>query len=330
MFVIKGKKAICEFIGTFFFTLSISLCSVYAGTLAPIPIGFTLMAQVPCQAASLSGAAHSLFVASVSAIPTAQIPTDAPQQISQHATAPANAAACRSNLSVLPGLQVFAFGYISGAHFNPAVTLGVVLIRQLKVRRATFYVFAQMLASVCAGVVGMFLIAPADKSKVAPPMPVFNTTDFSSTPQDICRAFFSELVFTVCLVTVVLHVACSRQRDNNHYGLAIGMTVMGSAFSVSSISGGGFNPAVATGLVVQECLAGQCRAARYLWLYWLAPLVGAAIAALLFEIVHALEVEEHYIYNVDKVRKQDSEQQDAADKPLVTLLSASQGEAVPH
>ena len=47
MFVIKGKKAICEFIGTFFFTLSISLCSVYAGALAPIPIGFTLMAQVP-------------------------------------------------------------------------------------------------------------------------------------------------------------------------------------------------------------------------------------------------------------------------------------------
>ena len=174
MFVIKGKKALCEFIGSFFFILTINLSVVYAGPFAPIAIGFMLMTQV------------------------------------------------------------FAFGYISGAHFNPAVTLGVVLVGQLKLKRAAFYVFAQTVGGIAAGLLAVLLLDKADMELFTPPSPV-KLEDGTVAGGAIGRAFLSELIFTCCLVTVVLHVACSRQRNNNHYGLAIGMTVMSSAFSVGKI-----------------------------------------------------------------------------------------------
>ena len=258
MFVIKGKKALCEFIGSFFFILTINLSVVYAGAFAPIAIGFMLMAQV------------------------------------------------------------FAFGYISGAHFNPAVTLGVVLVGQLKLKRASFYVLAQTLGGIAAGLLSILLIGDEDMLTFQPPQPVADANGkFGGT--EIGRAFLSELIFTCCLVTVVLHVACSRQRNNNHYGLAIGMTVMSSAFSVGKISGGGFNPAVSTGLLIGKCIGGSndgvadsCQPMRFLWLYWLAPFIGSVLASGMFLVVHAMESEEGHIYE-DELNKELSDHANAMD-----------------
>lgn len=258
MFVIKGKKALCEFIGSFFFILTINLCVVNAGQFAPIAIGFMLMAQV------------------------------------------------------------FAFGYISGAHFNPAVTLGVVLVGQLKIKRASFYVLAQTLGGIAAGLFSILLLPKEDMALFNPPSPVASE-DGTYSGGAIGRAFLSELVFTCCLVTVVLHVACSRQRNNNHYGLAIGMTVMSSAFSVGKISGGGFNPAVSTGLLVGKCVGGTndgvedaCDPLRFIWLYWLAPLLGAILASGTFLVVHAMEAEENHIYE-DEINKELTDHANAMD-----------------
>jgi len=235
--MLKGKKAFCEFMGTFYFVLTVSLASSYAGPFAPLAIGFMLMAQV------------------------------------------------------------FCFGYISGGHFNPAVTLGVVLIGQLKTRRAGFYFLAQILASVAAALVGWGL---QDQPAILhPPVPEFSPEGV----REYARAFFGELIYTSCLVSVVLHVACSRQRDNQHYGLAIGMTVLASAFAAGPISGGGFNPAVASCLHLQKCFSGDCSQFEFIWIYWSAPLLGAGLAAFLFKVVTHLETEERGVY----IREQDNE-----------------------
>jgi glycerol uptake facilitator-like aquaporin len=60
----------------------------------------------------------------------------------------------------------------------------------------------------------------------------------------VLRAIAAEVLVTFCLVTVVLQVACSRQKDNQFYGFAIGMTVLSGAMTVGGVSGGAFNPAI--------------------------------------------------------------------------------------
>jgi glycerol uptake facilitator-like aquaporin len=229
--VLKGKKGLSEFIGTFYFILTISLSASLAGAYAPLAIGFMLMAQV------------------------------------------------------------FAFGYISGGHFNPAVTLGVLLIGQVKARRAGFYVLAQLLGGILAAVISWVLIDETHSGfkTTNAPKPLNDILTSSVTSMTIFRALLAEFIFTSALVSVVLHVACSRQRDNHHYGLAIGMTVLASAYSVGGISGGAFNPAVATALHFQRLFMGDTAQIQYLWIYWVGDLLGACAAAGLFSIVTAME-----------------------------------------
>ena len=95
-------------------------------------------------------------------------------------------------------------------------------------------------------------------------------------------AFFVEALFTLILVWVVLNTATSKDTEgNSFYGLAIGATVFIGAATVGSISGGGFNPAVALGLSV-----GGYFDWASLWLYIAAPVAGAVIAALLFRVLN--------------------------------------------
>lgn len=91
------------------------------------------------------------------------------------------------------------------------------------------------------------------------------------------------------IIPIALHsqVACSRQKDNQFYGFAIGMTVLSGAMTVGSVSGGAFNPAVSTGLQLAKCcVTGRCVALSYIWLYWLSHFGAAALAAVCFLIIH--------------------------------------------
>ena len=100
------------------------------------------------------------------------------------------------------------------------------------------YWVAQMLAGMAAALVAVFLVGK------------------SGTPVEITNipvAFVAEFLFTFALAYVVLNSATSKDTANNSfYGLAIGMTVMIGAFSVGSISGGAFNPAVALGAAMMK------------------------------------------------------------------------------
>ena len=81
---------------------------------------------------------------------------------------------------------------------------------------------------------------------------------------------------------VVLNVATSKDNDgNSFYGLAIGGTVTAGAIAVGGISGGGFNPAVALGLAVHGEFAWS-----NMWVYAVAPLVGAALAGIAFRLLN--------------------------------------------
>lgn len=163
---------------------------------------------------------------------------------------------------------VYAAGHISGAHLNPAVSFGALIRGAIGVTDFVAYIVAQFVGGALAALAS-FAVWPAATKPATPEQ--FN----------VGAAFLVEALFTLALVWVVLNVATSKDNDNNSfYGLAIGGTVFVGAVSVGGISGGGFNPAVALGLSISGQFAWS-----NLWLYVVAPLVGAAIAAILFRVL---------------------------------------------
>ncbi|MBS1674087.1 MAG: aquaporin [Actinobacteria bacterium] len=161
---------------------------------------------------------------------------------------------------------VYAAGHISGAHLNPAVSFGVLIRGGIGVADFIVYVVAQLIGAAAAALVSFALWPRADKAMKL----------------EVGPAFLVEALFTLALVWIVLNVATAKDNDgNSFYGLAIGGVVFVGATAVGSISGGGFNPAVALGLSI----SGQFDWA-YIWLYFVAPLVGAAVAAVLFRALN--------------------------------------------
>lgn len=161
---------------------------------------------------------------------------------------------------------VYATGHISGAHLNPAVSLAAWIRGAIGAGTFVAYVIAQLVGG-AVGAALAFTIWPAPDAAVefAPGMGA---------------AFVAELVVTLILAFVVLNTATSKDNDgNSFYGLAIGGTVVAGAIAVGGVSGGGFNPAVALGLAIHGDFAWS-----NIWLYFVAPLVGGALAGLAFRL----------------------------------------------
>jgi aquaporin Z len=159
-------------------------------------------------------------------------------------------------------VMVFAGGHISGAHYNPAVTLAVFLRGKATSREMIGYWAVQLVAAAVAG-------ALAKQFADAVPNPYV---------PDLLLALVAEFLFTFALAYVVLNVATTRGTEgNSYYGLAIGFTVMSGAFAAGRISGAVFNPAVGLGLVFLG--ASTVKAFAF---YAVVQLVAGASAALLF------------------------------------------------
>jgi aquaporin Z len=166
--------------------------------------------------------------------------------------------------------MIFAGAHISGAHYNPAVTLAVLLRGRIKVSEAIGYCIVQIIASVAAAFVVNYLI-PGEMPAAAKPM------------ADSIRGLVAEALGTFALAYVVLNVATAKGTVGNmFYGLAIGFTVLAMAYAVGAISGGAFNPAVATGILIMKLAPWSVY-----WVYLVGCFGGAAIAALVFRINNA-------------------------------------------
>jgi aquaporin Z len=164
-------------------------------------------------------------------------------------------------------IMVYAGGHVSGGHYNPAVTLAVWLRGRCATADVLPYWIAQILAAFAAGALTLFLkgnpaVMPAE-IKIAP-------------------ALIAEFAGTFALAYVVLNVATAKATaGNSNYGLAIGFTVMVMAFALGGVSGGAFNPAVATGITFMHLE----KTANF-WVYLAGDLAGGALAALAFKLVN--------------------------------------------
>ena len=168
-------------------------------------------------------------------------------------------------------VMVFMGGHISGAHYNPAVSLAVFLRGRMdSAMEMVYYWIAQILgAFVAAGIVYLCV------SETFAPAPGANAS--------MQGVLLVEFLFTFALALVVLNTATAAgTKDNSFYGLAIGFTVMVGAFAGGEISGGAFNPAVGVGPILMDVIAGDGTIGN-IWIYLVAPLAGGAVAAYVFK-----------------------------------------------
>jgi len=166
-------------------------------------------------------------------------------------------------------VMIYAGGHISGGHYNPAVTLAVLVRRRISLRDAAAYWIVQFGAGLLAAAAVRAIIDPARVTTI-------QTTTLGG--RTLVAAFVVEALFTFALCYVVLNVATSKDHpDNSYYGLAIGFTVVAGAFAVGAISGGAFNPSVTLGAAVMGLFAWPT-----LWIYLMAQVIGSLAAGVTF------------------------------------------------
>jgi len=164
-------------------------------------------------------------------------------------------------------VMVYMGGHTSGGHYNPAVSLAVMLRGKLATKDLLPYMLAQL-----AGALAAALVTRAITGHTFAPAPADSASPLA--------ALLVELLFTFALALMVLNTATSsRTQGNSYYGLAIGFTVTVGAFAGGPISGGAFNPAVGVGPTIVDALLGD-GTFGHLWLY----LLGGVLAALVFRI----------------------------------------------
>jgi aquaporin Z len=173
-------------------------------------------------------------------------------------------------------VMIYAGGHVSGAHYNPAVTIGVWLRGKCPASDIVPYIIAQLGAAVVASFAVKALKTGLTTKAAA--------LTGAMTPE-ILPALLVEFLATFALVWVILNVATNKNTaGNSYYGLAIGFTVLASAYAVGGISGGAFNPAVALGLCTMGIVAWGS-----LWIYLVANFAGAIVAALAYKTVNGDE-----------------------------------------
>ena len=182
-------------------------------------------------------------------------------------------------------VMVYFGGPISGAHYNPAVTLAIWMRGKIQIGEAIGYWLVQIAGALCAA---LFVYHFNDHETFTPAKAIhLNPTSLS-----IFKPLGVEMLFTFALASVVLNVATSKKSSGNSYfGLAIGFTVTACAFCAGNISGGAFNPAVAIGPTIIDTICGNGDSMHYLWIYLVGPLAGAAVAAIVYKMTNPDEFE---------------------------------------
>ena len=177
------------------------------------------------------------------------------------------------------GLAVLVYmgAHISGAHYNPVVSLAMLINNQIELKEFSFYLASQLLGSVVATYFIMLL---------------GNDFEVISNTNDISSFFLAEILFTFLLVFVILNVALNKKlKGNQFYGLAIGLTVTAGAFTVGDISGAVFNPAVSFGpslfsFIDPQVVGANISSSDFFIYYLISGIIGSVIASYLYKKVY--------------------------------------------
>lgn len=175
-------------------------------------------------------------------------------------------------VAVVPGLVIMAMIYgldkISGAYFNPAISIGFTITRHLRSKELPFYIIAQVSGSIIASFVVLAVIGQSSNSGLTLPLGKGGGL----------QSFLLEIVLTFFLMITSISLK-EEVGYKNFGGIAIGGTIILADIIGMQISGASMNPARSFGPAL---IFGNL---NYNWIYWIAPIIGAIIAVFAFRVV---------------------------------------------
>lgn len=182
-------------------------------------------------------------------------------------------------LTVLTG--IYAAGHISGAHFNPAVSIGLAVAGRFRWAEVPVYIISQVLAAIAAAYLIWFIASGQPGFALsATSLAVNGYGPLSPGGYSLAAGFVTEVVMTLIFVLIILGATDSRAQGVNA-GIAIGLALTLIHLISIPVTNTSVNPARSTGPAIALMTGGHGAALGQLWLFWVAPIIGAALAGLI-------------------------------------------------
>lgn len=164
--------------------------------------------------------------------------------------------------------MIYALGGISGAHMNPAVTIAFTVAKRFPLKQVLPYIISQTVGAILASLTLKYLF------------PSNQTLGATLPAGSAIQSFVLEFILTFFLMLVIINVATGSKEQGMFAGLAIGSTVLLEAMFAGPVSGASMNPirSIAPALVSGHT--------KHLWVYILAPILGALFAISIFRVLH--------------------------------------------
>ena len=183
------------------------------------------------------------------------------------------------------GLSVVAMAYsvgsISGGHFNPAITVGMLVDKRIKGKEACLYIISQVLGALCGSIILYFIFKGSNVGVTNLGANGYGVASASNIT--LAGALVVEAILTCIFVLVALFA--SGDKNNNHAGLVIGLALVLVHLMGIALTGTSVNPARSLGPAI--VLAGT--ALKQVWVFIVGPLVGALVAGCLYKYLKAKE-----------------------------------------
>lgn len=159
--------------------------------------------------------------------------------------------------------MIYAFGELSGAHFNPAVTFGFALSGRFAWKNVPIYIVMQVIAATLASITVKYLLPESEF--IGASIPSIDAT----------RAFVLETILTFILMIVIIHISTGSKEIGSVAGLAVGSVILLEAMFAGPLTNASMNPARSLGPAL---VSGHVQP---LWIYLTAPFLGASLAVLI-------------------------------------------------
>ncbi|MBK9546802.1 MAG: aquaporin Z [Dehalococcoidia bacterium] len=173
-------------------------------------------------------------------------------------------------------VMAFAVGPISGGHFNPAVTIGLIVGKRFETKDAPYYIVAQVAGAILAGAVLYLIASGLDGFDAADGFAANGYDDHSPAEYSLLAGLVAEVVLTAVFLIVIMG-ATSKSASAGFAPIAIGLALTLIHLVSIPVTNTSVNPARSTGVAL---FVGEGWAIGQLWLFWVAPIVGAAGGAM--------------------------------------------------
>ena len=191
-------------------------------------------------------------------------------------------------LTVVTG--AYAVGHVSGGHFNPAVTLGLVAGGRFSIAKAPGYIIAQVIGGVLGGLTIYYIASGQPDFAIAPGAGTFATNGYGAEGSpggySMQAAFLAEVVATAVFLIIIMG-ATAKRASAAMGGVAIGLGLALIHFLTIPVTNTSVNPARSTGqaLIASFYGEGVTVPMQQLWLFWAAPIIGAVLGAIIYRVL---------------------------------------------